>query len=109
MRVLTGEKKMLATYRNYLVIVGREHKRTDATAVSKVNTLTIYDPANKFIAFGAGFNDIHYVLNEWGAIYVLTGACTIVGSPRVQRNLAASVGIRADPHAEGFKYHCQGK
>jgi len=69
-----GEKKLLTTFRNYLVIVGREQKRTDASvAVSKVNTLTIYDPANKFIAFGAGFNDIQYVLTEWNTIYILAG------------------------------------
>ena len=69
-----GDKKMLTTFRNYLVIVGREQKRTDASvAVNKVNTVTIYDPANKFVAFGAGFNDVQYVLNEWGAIYILAG------------------------------------
>lgn len=69
-----GEKKMLSSFRGYLVIVGREKKRADASvSVSKINTLTIYDTVNKFTVYGAGFNDVMQVMGEWGALYVLTG------------------------------------
>lgn len=69
---LEGEKKLLTSFVNYLVIVGRETRRGGSSA-SKINTLTIYDTINKFTAFGAGFNDVTHVLCEWGGLLVLTG------------------------------------
>jgi hypothetical protein len=70
-----GEKKMLKCFRDYLVIVGREGPRAAdaASSVSRINTVTVYDTKNKFIAFAAGFNDVTQVMDEWGALFVLTG------------------------------------
>lgn len=70
-----GEKKMLKCFRDYLVIVGREGPRAAdaASSVSRINTVTVYDTKNKFIAFAAGFNDVTHVMDEWGALFVLTG------------------------------------
>jgi hypothetical protein len=70
-----GDKKILQCFRDYLVIVGREGPREAgaAASVSRINTVTVYDTKNKFIAFAAGFNDVTHVMDEWGALFVLTG------------------------------------
>lgn len=56
---------MLSWFRNYLVIVSDGKK--------KINTITIYDTKNKFIAFAAGFEDVTHIMNEWGGLYLLQG------------------------------------
>jgi vacuolar protein sorting-associated protein 11 len=76
-----GEKKMLAWFRNYLVIVGREGKRAGgggatsgaSSASSKIHSVTIYDTRNKFIAFTASLSDVTQVFSEWGTLFVLQG------------------------------------
>lgn len=70
---LEGEKKMVTSFRNYLVLVGMEPKRAASSAAKKINTLTIFDTVNKYHAFNAGFNDVTHVVSEWGSLYLLTG------------------------------------
>lgn len=55
---------MLRWFRNYLVIVA---------SGKKVQTVTIVDMVNKFVAFSAGFNDVTHVNSEWGALNIITG------------------------------------
>ena len=71
---LEGEKKMVTSFRNYLVLVGMEPKRSASSAAKKINTLTIFDTVNKFHAFNAGFNDVTHVVSVWGFLYLLTGS-----------------------------------
>lgn len=37
-----------------------------------MNVLTIYDLKNKFIAYTTTFNNISYIISEWGSIFILT-------------------------------------
>ena len=64
-----GDKSMLAWFNQYLIIVGRENKR--AESVSRVNTVTVYDTRNKFIAFAAGFEMVNQIICEWGSLFIL--------------------------------------
>eukprot|EP00053_Salpingoeca_punica_P016663 m.158284 g.158284 ORF g.158284 m.158284 type:complete len:971 (+) comp17016_c0_seq1:203-3115(+) len=71
---LEGEKVKLAWFRNYLIVVHREGKRPDSIDNSKVTThVTIYDVRNKFIVYAQAFNDVLFVLSEWGTVFVLCG------------------------------------
>lgn len=58
----------MAWFRNYLVIVSHE-----AGAAQKVDTVTVYDTRNKFIAFAASLHDVTHVFSEWGSLFVLQG------------------------------------
>ncbi len=60
---------MLYWFNQYLVIVGRESKRADT--VSRINTVTVYDTRNKFIAFAAGFEMVNQIISEWGSLFIL--------------------------------------
>lgn len=64
---------MLAWFGSYLVIVFQENRREEDAPVTKVNTVTVYDTRNKFIAFTASFKDVVHVLSEWNTLYILTG------------------------------------
>ncbi|KJE89841.1 hypothetical protein CAOG_01266 [Capsaspora owczarzaki ATCC 30864] len=85
-----GPKRLVSWFRNYLIVVTSPQTNappvsgstagsavaasasTMRPSLSRVNTVSIYDVKNKFIAFQATFNDVIDVVNEWGAIYVLT-------------------------------------
>eukprot|EP00732_Lithocolla_globosa_P001976 Lithocolla_globosa_v1_NODE_1146_length_2839_cov_36.775503.p1 type:complete len:487 gc:universal NODE_1146_length_2839_cov_36.775503:1283-2743(+) len=72
-----GEKKLLAWFRSYLIIVSRDAKMLTTSLapknMDKMNSITIYDLKNKFIGFNVPFNDVTHVVSEWGSIFVLTG------------------------------------
>ena len=38
-----------------------------------MNTVSVYDIQNKFIAYSAPFPDVVDVICEWGSIYILAG------------------------------------
>jgi hypothetical protein len=76
-----GNKKQVAWFGNYLVLVqemGREagedsgagSKDSGEIVISR-NQLTIYDLANKFIAYQAKFDPINDIIAEWGCLYIL--------------------------------------
>ncbi|PRP76946.1 hypothetical protein PROFUN_06224 [Planoprotostelium fungivorum] len=63
-----GDKKFLAWFRSYLIVIGQE------TNNSKFNTVKVYDLKNRFIAgsFEHKFQNITHVVSEWGSIFILT-------------------------------------
>eukprot|EP00163_Fabomonas_tropica_P014549 TRINITY_DN2645_c0_g3_i4.p1 TRINITY_DN2645_c0_g3~~TRINITY_DN2645_c0_g3_i4.p1 ORF type:complete len:454 (+),score=82.80 TRINITY_DN2645_c0_g3_i4:150-1511(+) len=61
-----GEKRLLAWFRSYLLIVGKDPHN------QKLNSFTIYDLKNHFIAFSGSFSDVAHVVCEWGSIFVIT-------------------------------------
>jgi hypothetical protein len=66
--VFEGEKKILAWFRNYLIVVGQDANNL------KFNTFNIYDLKNKFIAYSENrFQNITQVVSEWGSIFLITG------------------------------------
>ena len=38
-----------------------------------MNTVTVYDIQNKFIAYSAPYPDVIGVVSEWGSLYILSG------------------------------------
>lgn len=90
-----GEKKMIGWFRSYLIIVGLETRNTQVpggpagirnvgvgvgvgvgkgnSSINLVekNTFNIYDLENQFIAYSDNFEGIHFVLSEWGSIFVV--------------------------------------
>ena len=38
-----------------------------------MNTITVYDIQNKFIAYSAPYPDVLGVVSEWGSLYILSG------------------------------------
>ncbi|EGD77096.1 hypothetical protein PTSG_07434 [Salpingoeca rosetta] len=72
-----GKKLALRFFRNYLVIVhkqqsaARQDDYADAS-ISRVCSVTVCDPQNKFIAYETTFDDVRHVLYEWSSIFVLT-------------------------------------
>jgi len=66
-----GEKKMIYSFRGYLVVVSKEAKQMPRTGLA-MNLLTVYDIQNQFIAFTAPFPEILDVFGEWGLLHVLT-------------------------------------
>jgi hypothetical protein len=64
--VFEGEKRILGWFRSYLLVVGRDAHN------AKLNSFTIYDLKNKFIAFSASFSEISHVVCEWGSIFLFT-------------------------------------
>ena len=62
---------MLSWFRNYLVIMSGDMKPTAAS--KKVSTITVYDAKTKLIAYSGSFNDVQYILNEFGSVYVIQG------------------------------------
>jgi hypothetical protein len=70
-----GEKLQLYFYRGYMIIVGKENNplpRGSGQSV-EMNTVTVYDIQNKFIAYSAPFPEVISVFCEWGSLYVLAG------------------------------------
>jgi len=80
--IFDGPKKILAWFRNYLIVVGKDSKVgggggsvTSGTAqqISRMNGVNVYDLKNKFIGWSGVVNDVTHVINEWGSIFVVTG------------------------------------
>ncbi|KAL6049387.1 Vacuolar protein sorting-associated protein 11 [Balamuthia mandrillaris] len=92
-----GEKKIVAWFRGYLIVVGQDEQgggraaagpstaapAAPATVASssagqpKMNTLTIYDLKNKFVACRLTFQSVTHIVSEWGSIFVLTQSGTL--------------------------------
>ncbi|XP_067666114.1 vacuolar protein sorting-associated protein 11 homolog [Haliotis asinina] len=73
-----GEKLQLHWFRGYLVVVGKDNKNMPRAPVLgtqglEMNTVTVYDIQNKFIAYSAPYPDVIDVMCEWGSLYVLAG------------------------------------
>eukprot|EP00164_Ancoracysta_twista_P003478 GFYU01004640.1.p1 GENE.GFYU01004640.1~~GFYU01004640.1.p1 ORF type:complete len:938 (-),score=267.55 GFYU01004640.1:157-2970(-) len=62
-----GVKKLMAWFRNYLIVVFEDKKRPN----SKKNTLSIYDLKNKFLAYSQSFDGVQHIVAEWGSVFVL--------------------------------------
>jgi len=76
--IFQGQKKMLAWFRGYLIVVEKDTKATNmpsatASQISKMNNVTIYDLKNKFIAWNGQISDVTYIVSEWGSIFLVTG------------------------------------
>ena len=90
--VFDGDKQLLTTFRNYLIIVSREKASTgplsvaSTPATSRIQTakeamtpptfsidskVTIYDLDNKFEAYSALFPTVVDIIIEWGCLFVL--------------------------------------
>lgn len=89
-----GDKCLLMAFRSFLITIGREKRSfhplasdsanklpsanaapPDTAAVTPVMDLynvTIYDLANKFIAFTSTVQSVQGVLSEWGLVFILT-------------------------------------
>lgn len=85
--VFDGDKELITTFRNYLVVVSREKAGTlpvsqtpiilNASEAMTPHSLsvdckvTIYDLDNKFEAYSSLFTSVVDVIVEWGSLYVL--------------------------------------
>jgi hypothetical protein len=69
---LKGNKQRLCATRGYLIVVN-QLSQEGSIAAGKVQSVTVCDPENKFVAFDHAFTDVQHVLFEWGAIFVLCG------------------------------------
>lgn len=75
-----GEKMFLYWYRNYLVVIGKKTASTASTSIEKsplpegpaTNIITVYDIANKLIAYCSPIPGITDIFSEWGMLYLLT-------------------------------------
>lgn len=70
-----GDKLQLHWYRGYMLIVGKDSKPLPRGPgqTMEMNTVTVYDIQNKFIAYSAPFPAVIGVFCEWGSLYVLAG------------------------------------
>ncbi|XP_071804394.1 vacuolar protein sorting-associated protein 11 homolog [Asterias amurensis] len=73
-----GKKTLLHWYRGYLVVVTKDSKMLSRNLGSGgqqlvMDTVTVYDIQNKFIAYLAPVPEVLDVVQEWGSIYVLGG------------------------------------
>jgi hypothetical protein len=70
--VVPGQKQKLSSAKGYLVIVN-QYSQDGSISAGKVQSVTVCDPDNKFLAFDNAFTDVQHVLYEWGSIFVLCG------------------------------------
>jgi len=73
-----GTKLQLHWFRGYLIIVGKENKTLPRAPVlgphgMEMNTVTVYDIQNKFIAYSAPYPEVIDVMCESGSIFIFTG------------------------------------
>ncbi|XP_005091075.1 vacuolar protein sorting-associated protein 11 homolog isoform X1 [Aplysia californica] len=73
-----GIKLQLHWFRGYLIIVGKESKTLPRAPVlgphgMEMNTVTVYDIQNKFIAYSAPYPEVIDVMCESGSIFIFTG------------------------------------
>eukprot|EP01135_Chromosphaera_perkinsii_P001580 Nk52_evm50s207 gene=Nk52_evmTU50s207 len=78
-----GPKAKLHWFRNYLLVVGKSSAAGNAAAQKltlggmnkngerDVNSITIYDIKNRFIAFSAVLSDVIDVVSEWGSVFII--------------------------------------
>ena len=48
-----------------------------------MNTVTVYDIQNKFIAYSAPYPDVIGVVSEWGSLYILSGDSKVITHKRI--------------------------
>ncbi|XP_022091158.1 vacuolar protein sorting-associated protein 11 homolog isoform X2 [Acanthaster planci] len=73
-----GQKTLLYWYRGYLVVVTKDSKMLSRNLGASgqqlvMDTVTVYDIQNKFIAYLAPVPEVLDVFQEWGSLYVLGG------------------------------------
>ncbi|KAK3746923.1 hypothetical protein RRG08_030334 [Elysia crispata] len=73
-----GIKLQLHWFRGYLIVVGKESKAMPRAPVlgphgMEMNTVTVYDIQNKFIAYSAPYPEVIDVMCESGSIFIFTG------------------------------------
>lgn len=70
--IFHDEKKMLRTFKNYLIVVTSINIGETNHASLNRCSLTVYDRKNKLIAFKRAFDDVIDIVYEWGKLYVVT-------------------------------------
>ena len=73
----TGAKRLLRWCHGYLVVVSTDSQATSVpggAGGAKMQTVTVCDPDNKFIAYKRSFEDVRHVLYEWGSLFVVAGS-----------------------------------
>lgn len=73
-----GVKLQLHWFRGYLIVVGKDNKAMPRAPVMgphgmEMNTVTVYDIQNKFIAYSAPYPEVIDVMCESGSIFIFTG------------------------------------
>ncbi|GFO24686.1 vacuolar protein sorting-associated protein 11-like protein [Plakobranchus ocellatus] len=73
-----GVKLQLHWFRGYLIIVGKDNKGLPRAPVlgprgMEMNTVTVYDIQNKFIAHSTAYPEVIDVMCESGSIFIFTG------------------------------------
>ncbi|RUS74031.1 hypothetical protein EGW08_018205 [Elysia chlorotica] len=73
-----GIKLQLHWFRGYLIVVGKESKAMPRAPVlgphgMEMNTVTVYDIQNKFIAYSTPYPEVIDVMCESGSIFIFTG------------------------------------
>nr|XP_054754971.1 vacuolar protein sorting-associated protein 11 homolog isoform X1 [Lytechinus pictus] len=73
-----GRKTILHWFRGYLVVVTKDSKTIPRQIAGEglarmMDTVTVYDIQNKFIAYSAPVPEVLDIIQEWGSLYVLGG------------------------------------
>ena len=61
-----------------------------------MNTITVYDIQNKFIAYSAPYPDVLGVVSEWGSLYILSGDSKVT----IKSKHGRSISIQKYPYKD---------